>query len=269
MNHKDYFKLQAKNLLKDYKTRYSYYDEEASVTLYQYQPKFFDIAQIFIDFGIDDDKEDFKFTLMNSQHIIANLAGFKKWNELEKASDSELELAHLIFDNAHKISLEEWKDYIAQAENDTKKTFDIHEKLAIFKQVFLSSDSFRSVCLPYRTDLEKKRNVNLSCLNEENICKQDLYYELTETEKLNAIKEHKESGFADYALDDIVECLHCGSRYKFCEVKAIRSKEPYREEDDFDAIVCKNYPKCDGTIIDLIKVEETHNRKREGKNSLY
>lgn len=203
MNHKDYFKLQSKNLLKDYKTRYSYYDEEASATLYQYKPKFFDIEQIFIDLGIDDDKEDFKFTLMNSQHIIANLAGFKKWNELEKACDSELELAHLNFDNVHK---------------------------------------------QYRMNLQT-----------------GLYYELDETEKLNAIKEHKESGFADYAPDDIVECLHCGSRYKFCEVKAIRSKEPYREEDDFDAIVCKNYPKCDGTIIDLIKVEEIHTRNEEGR----
>jgi len=47
MQHIDYFKLQAKNLFKDYKTRF--YNEEEEI--YNYKPQFFDITQIFLDYG--------------------------------------------------------------------------------------------------------------------------------------------------------------------------------------------------------------------------
>ena len=87
MNHTEYFKLQAKNLLKDYKTRvFSPKDG-----IYEYNPKFLDITRIFLDLDLNDDKPDFKFTLMNAQHVIAKLAGFSNWDDLLKANLSELE----------------------------------------------------------------------------------------------------------------------------------------------------------------------------------
>ena len=131
MQHIEYFKLQAKNLLKDYKTRYFNLEEG----FYEYSPKFFDIASIFLDLGLNEDESDFSFTLMNAQHVIAQLAGFSCWNDLLKASSAEIELAHLLFDNAHKISLEEWELYIVNAESKNHTVFSNEIKLDIFKQV--------------------------------------------------------------------------------------------------------------------------------------
>ena len=228
MDHVEYFKLQSKNLLRDYKTRF--FDEKEE--FYDYHPKYFDISRILLDFGLPDHKEDFKFTLMNSQHIIAQLAGFSKWNDLQSAKPDELELAHLSFDNAHKISAEEWSAYLANAESMNNCKFNSKEKLEIFKQVFLSADKHRSDFIPYRFDLEQKHSMPPTDLTEnEKDDYKDVYIELNEQGK-----------------------LHCGERYKFKEVKAIRLKEEYRSEDDFDEIVCKNYPHCDGNILDLMKV---------------
>lgn len=251
MDHKDYFKLQAKNLLKDFKTRH--FNEKEKI--YEYNPKFFDITGIFLDFNVVDDAPDFTFTLMNAQHIIANLAGFSKWNELLKASPAELELAHLLYDNAHKISIDEWTNwYIPSSEEMNHTKFDAETKLEIFKQVFMSEDAHRSFDMPYRIDLEHKHNTRPADLKIENHLKTtDMYDELNENEKYKAIMDH---GDWDFMLDDTVECLHCGAQYKFREVKAIRKKAEFRTEQDFDMIVCKNYPKCNGSIIDLMPVRK-------------
>lgn len=103
MEHIDYFKLQAKHLLKDYKSRF--FDEEQNS--YAYNPKYFKIAEIFSDFGLPDEKEDFDFCLMNAQHIIAKLSGFSKWNELKDSDADELRSAHRQFDKSvYKINVE-------------------------------------------------------------------------------------------------------------------------------------------------------------------
>lgn len=250
MEHIEYFKLQSKNLLRDYKTRTFNKTEE----FYDYRPKYFDIDRIFSDFHIPDYKEDFKFTLMNAQHIIAQLAGFIKWNDLQNAKSDELELAHLLFDNAHKISAEEWSAYITHVESMNNCKFNYKEKLEIFKQVFLSADKHRSDSIPYRFDLERKHSMPPADLAEgEKYNYDDVYIELNDKEKQAAIKDHQENGLG-YDLEDTVECLHCGKRYQFKEVKAIRLKKEYRSENDFDEIVCKNYPQCNGNILDLMKV---------------
>ena len=57
MKNIDYFKLQAKNLLKDYQTRYL--SEDGNI--YEYEPKFFDIVGIFLEYGIMDDDKNFEF----------------------------------------------------------------------------------------------------------------------------------------------------------------------------------------------------------------
>lgn len=93
----DYFKQQAKLLLKDYKTRY-YIKEDG---IYFYEPKYYQITEIFLSYDIMDDNKKFKFSLMNAQHLIAKLSDFQNWSELLKASPDILELA--------KIKLNYWK----------------------------------------------------------------------------------------------------------------------------------------------------------------
>ncbi|MBR4824887.1 MAG: hypothetical protein IKZ86_08810 [Spirochaetaceae bacterium] len=85
MNPTDYFKFQAKHLLKDFQTRV--FDEEKN--LYQYNPKYFDIEGIFNYFKLPHQSKDFKFTLMNAQHTISKLAGLSQWEDLLKANEQE------------------------------------------------------------------------------------------------------------------------------------------------------------------------------------
>ncbi len=247
MDHIEYFKLQAKNLFKDYKTRF--FNEKEKI--YDYHPKYFDINGIFNDFDIRDFKDDFKFSLMNAQHLIAKLAGFNKWNDLLNAKPAELELAHLIFDNTNKLSIEEWKDYILQTEKVNHKRFSSEEKLDIFSQVFLSQDKHRSDFLPYRLNLEDKFNTLPSDLSKDDYYDSSSFYrELSGEEKISVVKEHQQEG-CDFDDEEIVECIHCGEKYQFKNVKVIKDLT-----DNIPFVVCKNYPKCDGGIIDLMHVEK-------------
>jgi len=54
---------------------------------------------------------------MKAQHIIALMSGFDKWADLVKASEAELDLAKLLFDNQDKISIEHWRKYISAIES--------------------------------------------------------------------------------------------------------------------------------------------------------
>ena len=84
-----------------------------------------------------------------------------------------------------------------------------------------------------------------------------MYIELDEQQKMIAIKDHQKSGLG-FALEETVECLHCGDHYQYKNVKAIRTKPQFRSNNDFDKIVCKNFPKCNGSIIDLMPFKEIH-----------
>ena len=142
----EYLKLQAKNLFKDYKTQTSYIDEVDGHSYYRYDPTYFDIDNIFLEF--DWDEED--FSLMKAQHLIALIVGFEKWTDLLKASDAELELAKLLFDNQDKIHLEDWRMYIADTEVMNQRTFDPESRLEIFKQAFVDVEGHRSPFADYR-----------------------------------------------------------------------------------------------------------------------
>jgi hypothetical protein len=147
MTHTEFFKLQAKNLFKDYQTKTKVFDKEFNDYFYEYSPKHFDIVGVILYFDIDEDD----FSLMKAQHIIADMVGFSKWAELAKASEPDLELAKLLFDNQDSVSLDDWKMYIIGTERDNNTTFDPDTKLEIFKLVFLDegherlcvSDDFR------------------------------------------------------------------------------------------------------------------------------
>lgn len=149
----DYFKLQAKKFHKDYKTQTSFFDTALSRHLYRYSPKYFDIDRLIIDDEVDENN----FTLMKAQHIIAQWVGFSKWTEMLKASEIELELAKLLFDNMHKVSIEEWDDYIFNVELDNNITFDLEGRLEIFKQVFAYIDGHQSFYTDYRLNPSQKR----------------------------------------------------------------------------------------------------------------
>ena len=144
MTNIEFFKLQAKNLFSDYKSR-MYNDSDGT---YDYFPRFFtDINDIIFNFEID---EEDPFTLMNAQHVIARLAGFYKWTELIKASEPGLELGKLlltnridylknvpIITNDESMIVEDWKFFLA--ENDLQDCDD-ETKLNIFKDYFLQQD---------------------------------------------------------------------------------------------------------------------------------
>jgi hypothetical protein len=154
----EYFKLQAKNLHKDFKTQNSYFDPTYGHDVYEYAPKFFDVDSLALDFDIDEDN----FTLMNAQHYIARLAGFRKWTDMLKASPSAIELSKLLFDNMHKVSVIEWDIYISSEERDKGFQFDDEFKLDIFKAVFDEVDSHQSDGIDYRLQRETEMPVNES-----------------------------------------------------------------------------------------------------------
>lgn len=134
MTHIEYFKMQAKNLFKDWKTRTTYTDIDGS-TCYQYNGKYFDVSSIFFDFEDIYDEND--LTLMKAQHIIACMAGFSKWAELLKASDAKLELERLLLDNRAKISREDWEMYIIGIERDNELSIDVEAQVELFKRVWI------------------------------------------------------------------------------------------------------------------------------------
>lgn len=153
MNPIAYFKLQAKNLFRDYKTKTPYIDNVDGNSYYGYNPKYFDIDRILLECdGIlhDCHWDETSLSLMQIQHIFAQMLGFRKWADLLKASEVELELARLLFDNQEKISLEDWEMYIAGVEDDNNTSFTPDDRLEIFKQVFLNVEGHENPFGDYR-----------------------------------------------------------------------------------------------------------------------
>ena len=135
MEHIDFFKLQAKNFLKDFKTKE--FDENK---ICQYKARFFpDIDEIILDCDINEHKP---FSLMNSQHIIAILAGFSNWQDLIHANKYRLELGKLLFENRNMYDEDgldlhtSWQIY----EYNNLNGFDDESKLDIFNNIFLNKE---------------------------------------------------------------------------------------------------------------------------------
>lgn len=138
MNTIDYFKLQAKNLHKDFKTKTPVLDKTATAFLYEYTPKYFDIEMVIADFDIDEEN----FSLMNAQHVIAKITNFDKWASLLKATPSELELAKLLYDYQNRIDLVGWQLYIADAQTMNEEELDAEIQVDIFKQMVIEENIF-------------------------------------------------------------------------------------------------------------------------------
>lgn len=142
----EYFKNQAKNLHKDFKTQKPYFDPELQCDTYNYSPRFFDVEALLNDFDINEES----FSRMNALHIITRLGGFEKWDELIHASPAELELARLLFDNMHKLSIEEWEDYLLDIENEQDIEFTDEGRLEVFNLVYANAEGHQSYGYDYR-----------------------------------------------------------------------------------------------------------------------
>ena len=55
----------------------------------------------------------------------------------------------------------------------------------------------------------------------------------------------------DFTMNRKVECLHCGREYLYNEATVVKNPD---NEELF--IMCKHYPECDGSLIDMIEPEE-------------
>jgi hypothetical protein len=132
MNIIDFFKLQSKNLHRDFKTRKLVFSNEFGKLSYEYEPKHFDIELVIYDYNLDEEN----FTLMKAQHVIAQMAGFEKWTVLIKTSETDLNIAKILYENQDIIDLRMWVDYISEAERMNQTDFDSETKLAICEQAF-------------------------------------------------------------------------------------------------------------------------------------
>ncbi len=59
--------------------------------------------------------------------------------------------------------------------------------------------------------------------------------------------EQELQGFSHLTMNTKVHCIHCGDEYLYSEANSVVSPD-----DGEIWIHCKNYPKCDGTIIDMM-----------------
>jgi len=141
MKHIEYFKLQAKNLFRDYQTKTPYIDEVHGFSSYKYNPKYFDIFGIIVDYDLDENN----FTLMKAQHVIALMSGFEKWADLLRASEEKLELGKLLLeyrDNETIIDDLDW--HVGAIENANGIVLDDAARLAVFKHFYLNSEDQQS-----------------------------------------------------------------------------------------------------------------------------
>ena len=224
MSNLEYFKKQAKNLLKDWQTQTKTVEEDGLIT-YNYSPKFYDVGDLFFYYEFSDkDEQDIK--LARAQHLIAQMVGFKKWTDLVAASEKELEYAEVLlrnFKNSEDIA--DWE--ITEMFSGIAR-FDIDSKIEYAKQYFkgIKSDA------PDIEDQNIKPKI-LSGIERETALRVGLTI------------------FGSKKMTTKVKCIHCGDEYIYNEAQAVLY--PYDQEP---FIMCKNYPKCDGSLMDMMSPDE-------------
>lgn len=70
-------------------------------------------------------------------------------------------------------------------------------------------------------------------------------------EKKKYYEEH--NIFKTNFWDKEVKCNHCNKVFNFNDFKVIREKSEC-SQDEHEYIVCKHYPECDGTLIDMVEI---------------
>lgn len=91
MSHIEFFKQESKNLLKDWKTQTTKTGRNGTIS-YHYVSKFYNVDDLFKSLNWDDNDRQQKI-LARSQHAISQIAGFKNWNALIAADETELKKA--------------------------------------------------------------------------------------------------------------------------------------------------------------------------------
>lgn len=297
MSNLDFFHNQAKNFLKDWKTQKQSAESDGYIS-YHYDWKFYDVGDLFFYYDFDDkDEQDIK--LARAQHIIAKMVGFKKWDDLIHASETELQLAELLlrrfktaqdvqdweetlnFTGIEQYGVEAVLDYARQYYElgDRKEIVNLpSDKITIlsgkprtneinkFDDKHNPAGSLRKDSTVFCTHCRKTFDFKQSKVIKENdnnltmvVCKNypnchgtyldykvltpTILYEEARTQSLE--KELK--GFAHITMNSRVHCIHCGDEYYYNEANAVVSPD-----DGEIWIHCKNYPNCDGTIIDMM-----------------
>lgn len=100
MSSLEYFKNQAKLLLKDYNVLKEHNFNQSDV-VYDSHQDHFDINNVFSTVGKELGD---RFTLMNAQHLVAKLSEFKDWKHLLHASEFQLKIGALKL-KAYKIGI--------------------------------------------------------------------------------------------------------------------------------------------------------------------
>ena len=104
MTNLEFFKNEAKKFLKDWRTQTQTVGSDGAIS-YHYDWMFYDVGDLFFYYELDD-KDEQNIKLARAQHYIANMLGYKKWDNLIHASDTELELAEFLlrhFKNAQDV----------------------------------------------------------------------------------------------------------------------------------------------------------------------
>ena len=107
-----FFKLQAKNFLRDWKTRYR--DEEG---LWQYRSRFIDVDRFFLEAGYGD-LGDGEPSLMRAQHFVAMICNLNSWSELINLPQDELEFLKYVWEHQNQNSFEDWADSVEMWEEE-------------------------------------------------------------------------------------------------------------------------------------------------------
>lgn len=220
MSNLEFFKKQAKNLLKDWQTQTKTVDSDGFIT-YHYDWKFYDVGDLFFYYEFDD-KDEQEIILARAQHLIAKMVGFKKWDELIHAAPAELELAELLLRRFKDSSdIQDWEETLAFT---GVAQYGPEAVLEYAKQYYQLGDSKEIVDLPV-----DKVTVLSGKLKSAEINKFD--------------DKHNPEG--TLRKDSDVYCLHCRKAFRFIQSKVIRDNEK-----GLSMVVCKNYPECKGTYLD-------------------
>ena len=217
----EFFKNEAKKFLKDWRTQTPTVESDGAIS-YHYDWKFYDVGDLFIYYELNDkDKQDKK--LARAQHYIANMLGYKKWDVLIHASDTELELAELLlrhFKNAQDV--QDWEDTLMSTGIEQ---YGVEAVLDYAKQYYMLEDTKESVQFPSPTILFGQA-------------------------KIAELQKAMET-FGMFKMATKVRCFHCGREFLYNEATVVQL--PY---DDEPSVFCKHYPECNGSLIDMDIVDE-------------
>lgn len=97
----DYYKQQAKLLLKDYNL-FKENNFNQNEAMFDEPQEHFDVHNVFSKVNRRTDED---ITLMNAQHIIAKISDFKDWNDVLHSSEAQREIGAFKL-NAYKIGMD-------------------------------------------------------------------------------------------------------------------------------------------------------------------